>query len=604
MSVYDLVVTNFLRIFRILDTRLKRRVMILFGWMMCLSITELGSILLLTMFFSALNTAEHFRSAWYIQKIFSLLPWLEVYSADERKFIFFLSFFPVLAIFGKNILNFLVNRRMAMLGEQVAAYIGHGIMYPFLHMPYAWHLSPAGADAFTRMSWRHSLGQFLVFCLVTCSNLLTTGLLFCGLLVGAPGTTLVVLLAMGTVATLTYMLLRDAIDTRSAHAAIMNGRESRATLAAVRGIREVLIYRQQKTFLKAIEAPITEAAPLKAFLVIAPALPTWTLESCGFFLISATVGTLVYVHNARTPEIVATVALLSLSAWRVLPSLNRAVGAIVNLRSHAPMAIPCLEYFEGLQDVPEENIAEPEPGFSITRSISLRDVSFTYPKASEPSLKRVNLDIPKGSFVGIIGRSGAGKSTLINVLSGLLTPTTGELRVDGNALAPRQLAAYREQVGYVPQSPFLMPGTVAENVAFSRWGKPYDPERVRAACAEAAVDFLGPNCEDIERSVGEGGSGFSGGQAQRISIARALYPLPSVLILDEATSSLDHGGETAIQRSLTTLKGGITCIIAAHRLTTLELCDMIILLEDGEFVESGPPEILLVKYTQQLQGLT
>ena len=345
-----------------------------------------------------------------------------------------------------------------------------------------------------------------------------------------------------------------------------------------------------------------EAVAARTFLVLAPPLPTWILETSGFFLISLVIGILVYPLDKPLTSILPVVALLSLSAWRVLPSLNKAMGAIVNMRAHTPMAVACLTYFNSLKLFPQELSTDPEAGFSINSRISLQNVTFRYAGTNRNSLEKISLDISKFSTLGIVGRSGSGKSTLINILSGLLAPTEGRFLIDGRVITPSQLSAYRSLVGYVPQAPFLLPGTVAENVAFSRWGYPYDPEAVKNACKAAAVDFLGPGCENIERVVGENGSGFSGGQAQRIAIARALYPSPSLIIFDEATSALDHASESSVHDSLKKLKGKITCVICSHRLSALEICDFIVWLEDGKIVNKGTPDEIIPMYNEYLSS--
>jgi ABC-type multidrug transport system fused ATPase/permease subunit len=154
------------------------------------------------------------------------------------------------------------------------------------------------------------------------------------------------------------------------------------------------------------------------------------------------------------------------------------------------------------------------------------------------------------------------------------------------------------QVGYVSQTPYIMPGTLAENVAFSQWGKPYNEERVRWACRLAALDIA--ETRGIEMPIGEKGAGLSGGQAQRLSIARALYVNPSLLILDEATSSLDTAVETAIMNTIYSLPKSITIVIIAHRLSTVRRCDILLWIDKGKLVEFGSTDVVLPKYTEFL----
>jgi ABC-type multidrug transport system fused ATPase/permease subunit len=237
----------------------------------------------------------------------------------------------------------------------------------------------------------------------------------------------------------------------------------------------------------------------------------------------------------------------------------------------------------------------------LSRGISFQAVSFHYPKASGDSLRELDFFIPCGGRVGVIGQSGAGKSTVALILSGLARPTEGAVLADGRELEPAALEAYRLRVGYVPQSPYIMSGTLAENVAFSQWGKPWDEERVRAACRMAELDIAFER--GLDMPIGDNGAGLSGGQAQRLSIARALYAGPSVLILDEATSALDSGVESAIMNTIFALPQSITTVIIAHRLSTVERCDSLIWIDAGTVKMIGAPETVLPAYQEFLEQI-
>jgi ABC-type multidrug transport system fused ATPase/permease subunit len=162
--------------------------------------------------------------------------------------------------------------------------------------------------------------------------------------------------------------------------------------------------------------------------------------------------------------------------------------------------------------------------------------------------------------------------------------------VDGRELSPAARAAYTRLVGFVPQNPLLLPGTVADNVAFSRWGESYDRRDAEQACRQAALDF------DLDRALGSGGGGLSGGQAQRVVIARALFTRPDIIIFDEATSALDQACENIIAETIRNLPQTTTSIIIAHRLTTVEHCDTLVWLEKGRVLDYGPPAEILPRY--------
>lgn len=564
--------------------------------MIILGFLELGGIVSLSLFAGVLNDPERVQQSKYAARLIEYFPFLQPIFADVRVLMLAAVMVPILMIVAKNIVSAYVTWKTGLLGGEVAGYVGGEIMRRFVYMPYDWHISSMSADAFTKMSWRHALGQVLIQSLVAYSNFITAGLLFLGLFVYAPELTMMVLAVMAVTAVSLYGAIRKNIDRSSQNNAAAQADESRATMAAVRGIREILIYQQQPIFLRAIAQAITNGIRPQAFLQMAPPIPSWVLESMGFLLIGTTLAWMTLVQDASRAVITANIAMLTLTAWRVLPSLNRAVGAIVNIRANQPMGMPCLEYMEQLKAAPQLASETQDLDFAIKEGIHLDNIRYRYPGATQDSLKGATLDIPKGASVGIIGKSGAGKSTLINVLSGLLQPASGKIFVDGSEMTPGQVLAYRQSIGYVPQNPYLMAGTVAENIAFSEWGKPPDTARLHEACRRAQIDFLGENFENLSRGIGENGAGLSGGQAQRVTIARALYARPTVLIFDEATSSLDHRTEESIRKTIAELPQGITRIIIAHKLSALKNCDLVYWLEDGRVYRKGVTADLLADY--------
>ena len=217
--------------------------------------------------------------------------------------------------------------------------------------------------------------------------------------------------------------------------------------------------------------------------------------------------------------------------------------------------------------------------------VALVGVSFAY-AGGAPVLRGVDLDIPRGARIGFVGATGAGKSTLLDLLMGLLSPTAGEIRVDGIALDAGTVPLWQGQIAHVPQAIYLADDMIAANIAFGVRPADIDMDRVRA-CAEAAhiSGFLAELPEGYATRVGERGIRLSGGQRQRVGIARALYKQASVLILDEATSALDDATEAAVIASMAALGPDITLLMIAHRRSTLEGCDRIVRIEKGRLVE-------------------
>ena len=262
----------------------------------------------------------------------------------------------------------------------------------------------------------------------------------------------------------------------------------------------------------------------------------------------------------------------AVAAFRLIPAMRSILNSWVMLQNaaHSVQVVA-----EGLKE-PEEDHAEDRQPFSFAESITLRNIGFAFPDGS-PLFKGINLTIRRGERIGVRGPSGSGKSTLFNLLLGFLTPSEGEIRIDGRLLTPANRAGWHKLVGYVPQEIFIVEGSLADNVALGHT----QPDRVKVMQVLEQVslkDWAKTLPQGLDTPLGEYGSRLSGGQKQRIGIARALYKEAEVLFFDEATSALDNRTENEINRALEELSEQcreLTMIIIAHRETSLRVCDRV-----------------------------
>ena len=586
---------------KVLPPGLNHKMFFLRTLMLSVATLEVVTIYVIAFFSASVGAPERVKNSFFIRPIFKVLPDLGLWCSDNRKFLFLMSLLIIFFITIKNILTAISYWKTARYSEDVSREVGAEIMRRFLYSPYRWHLSSHSGTTFQAMGLRSHLTTMITALLNVQSYVITTLFLFIGLTCAAPLLTLCVYLFMGGAGLLTYKLIRKGADHAGISSASALVRESTAVMNALRGIREVLIYRQQSVFLNAVSEAAEDGMKPRAYLAISSTIPSWVLEICGFSIIGFAIAMLISLGHADMTHITTVVVLLMLTAWRALPSLNKVVNLMVVIRGLRPYASLCLEVLKSLRANVMELPPPPDPNFVFIRDIRLESVGFCYPGGASDCLHHITLRIPKGALVGFIGPSGAGKSTITTILSGLLDPTSGSILVDGKRLTPSGHAAYCMRVGFVPQSPYLMAGTVAENVAFSQWGKPFDEYRVRLACQRAAVDFISPERGGILMPLGENGSGLSGGQAQRVAIARALYANPDVVIFDEATSSLDQANERIIQETFLSLRKSVTCIIVAHRLSTVEKCDYLFWLDQGKLFAEGPPGEILPRYSRSME---
>ncbi|MDL2301543.1 ABC transporter ATP-binding protein/permease [Lachnospiraceae bacterium OttesenSCG-928-D06] len=288
-----------------------------------------------------------------------------------------------------------------------------------------------------------------------------------------------------------------------------------------------------------------------------------------------------------TENITNTLVAFAAAAMVLLPCVNRINNQINSLSYFEPFL---MGVSDNLQDeISGENVdltfaQDSEEKLPIHKSIELLDISYAYPNTEKLIFDHANLVVPVGKSVGIVGTSGAGKSTVVDILLGLLEAKGGEIKADGVDIK-EHYRPWLRNVGYIPQMIFMLDDTIRRNVAFGVPDDKIDEKRLWEVLKESQLDEFIRNLPDgLETGIGERGIRLSGGQRQRIGIARALYNNPEVLILDEATSALDNDTEAAIMESINMLHGKKTLIIIAHRLQTIEKCDLVYRVEDGKAV--------------------
>ena len=295
-------------------------------------------------------------------------------------------------------------------------------------------------------------------------------------------------------------------------------------------------------------------------------------------------------------KITGTIALLAVASWRILPAMSRILNSTNAIRQSLPYAHSVLKYLQEIAHLSETTDNQINT-VRFHTEFKVENISFTYHGANRKALDNISLTIPRGRTFGIIGTSGAGKSTLVDIIIGILQPSSGRLLLDGQELSTSNLKAWQALIGYVPQTPYIAPASLAENVAIGIKTEEINHDKVLQCCRMAAMeDFLHQLPDGLDSFIGERGVKLSGGQRQRVAIARALYHDPEVIIFDEATSALDSKNEESIQQTIYSLKNKMTLIIIAHRLSTVEDCDEIIWLENGTIKMTGPPKFIIAEY--------
>lgn len=357
-------------------------------------------------------------------------------------------------------------------------------------------------------------------------------------------------------------------------------------------IKEVLLLQDQRFFQETFRAANRQLSEFNAHIHVVGQLPKHVMECVA---VSGLVGAALVVaaRGGATGSWLGELTFVAFAAYRLLPILQQVFVAAVKIRADRAGLIAIAP---DIQQARARISAAPRAATLADtwwrrrprERIELRQVSFQYPAGNAPALERVELCIPAGATVGIVGVNGSGKTTLMDVIAGLLVPSAGELQVDGVVIDALNRAAWQARIAYVPQSIFLLDASVAQNIAFGVPPRDIDRARMIEAAESAQLGrFIAQLPDQYEHRIGERGVKLSGGQRQRIGIARALYRRAPVLLLDEAMSALDGMTEGELMRALEGLRGYSTIILIAHRLSMVQWCDLIFQLDGGRVSAGG-----------------
>ena len=487
----------------------------------------------------------------------------------------------------KSVFSVYLNWAQIDFGRRIEQDISSKLFQSFMNRPYLFHLQRNSADLI--YSINTEVGQFSGAIVLILSVLSET------LVVAALGVLVLYTNLWASISTLLMLLVAAIIYNRVVRRqlnslAVTLKKESPKKIQYVSqgfgGIKDVTVLGLSESFTTQFDKQnflLGKTASRYGLLTKVPAI--W-IEFVAVLGLVVTI--LVMLTQETDPTRIAPVlGLLTAVSFRFVPSTNRLIVATNRLR----VVRPAIDSIYNEVQSSSDRVKLVHLG-AFKSQIEMRNLSFSYPNTITPSLQNTNVVVRKGETVGFIGPSGAGKSTLVDVILGLLPPTSGELLIDGVDMYKNNLE-WQSTIGYVAQSIYLIDDTIRRNVAFGIAEHEIDDVALERALRSAQLwDFVDGLPEKTQTIVGERGVRVSGGQRQRIGIARALYHEPQVLVLDEATSSLDIDTETEVMSAIRALQGFKTILIVAHRLSTVQHCNRIYKIEDATIVGEGTLEEL------------
>ena len=513
-----------------------------------------------------------------LSKLIASLPW-NSQRAQIRAMAALVAFYYVL----KNLLVVLVQYLNCKIVGESAAKLKSRLVKGYLTMPYVFHTERNSADLIwtTTAAIDGPYSESLVSGGAILAEVLAISSIVVVLLYSALHITLAaglfLLLAMAVMLRLTRSASRRLGTERD-----QVGRESLQTLhEGLGGIKEIqalgregffhnLFDEKQRTLIRLVYRA-------RALEMAAPLLME-TIFVCGGLAVL-----MLFVSRGRdTANALPLLALFSYSAFRIVPGANRIVWRLSQIRASAPALVRVYQDAVTIESFQSEGPeAETGPSPTFRDRIDFERVSYSYPRSAAMALNEVNVSLRFGEAIGIVGPTGAGKTTFVDLVVGLLSPSSGRILADGKEISSRD-SRWKHQIGYVPQSVYLVDDSFRRNIALGIPSEKIDPERLSFAVQTAQLESVVAKLpEGLDTPVGEKGARLSGGEKQRIGIARALYHDPDLIVLDEPTSALDPGTERDFTRAIEALRGKKTLLVIAHRLSTVRHCDRLIFLLNG-----------------------
>lgn len=460
------------------------------------------------------------------------------------------------------------------------AEISYAIYQRTLYQDYSVHLnrnSSVVIDGILNKSNAVIWGNILPFLTFISSSVMLSFILT-ALVWAEPQTALTAFFGFGLIYTMVLLLTKNRLRRNGQLIFTEQAQVIKSLQEGLGGIRDVLIDGSQEEYCKIYQRAdliLRRSQGSNTFLTLTP---RFLVEALGMLFI-ATLAYLMTQDSGGIAQTVPILGVLALGAQRLVPIMEQIYGSWASIRSSHASLNGALELLD--QPLPEHCLKPPQAlGFS--REIRFVNLGFRYGPEQPWIFEDLSLTIHKGERLGIIGETGFGKSTLLDILMGLLRPTSGNLQVDGCIIDDANRRAWQAHIAHVPQAIYLADTSIAENIAFGVPPERIDLERVYAAAGKAQIhETIMKLPQGYRTLVGERGVRLSGGQRQRIGIARALYKEADVIIFDEATSALDNETEEALMQTIESLQGNITILMIAHRLSTLRNCDRILDLQKG-----------------------
>ena len=517
---------------------------------------------------------------------------------DPMDFVFYTGLLVLVALTISTLVSMFTIWKLSLYGASVGIEIADRLYAYYMQEDWQFHASGSSAQLTKQVSTEamRITGGIIQPLMQMNAKVVLAVLISVSILIYNPVIAIVGLFIFALAYFLLYKLVRNKLVSNGQKISQVSTARFRLMNEGFGGIKDVLLLNRSHDFVKRFEESGTIYARALGLNAGISQVPRYFMELIAFGSMIGLVLLLIKWHDGNLGAVLPILAVYALAAFKLLPALQQIYSSVAQIKGN-------IAAFEAVKEDLEQSLDHKDFVTEATipirkdlkEKITLSDIKFGYPGKSKPAVNGVTMTIPANSVVGLVGSTGSGKSTLIDLLLGLLTPQSGQLYIDDTCITAENKRAWQNTLGFVPQSIFLSEGSIAENVAFGLPAKDIDLKQVNKALELASLTELVEQLPDgVNTKVGERGVQLSGGQRQRIGIARALYHEADILVFDEATSALDGITEKVIMDAIHDFSGQKTIIMIAHRLKTVQKCDIIYLMDQGKIVDQGTFEELSI----------
>jgi len=589
--------SSFKKILYLFSDREKVQIGLIFLLILVGAAIETSAVGLIAPFIAILNNPEIIFKQTTLQSIYNFIG-----ASSPRQFLLWSTYGLIGFYCAKGIYIAILAYIQISFFNQKQLDISQRLLKAYLDSPYIFHLQHNSADLISNISSEVSqifVGVISPF-LILLTEIIVMTFVTILLITFEPVSSAIAAISLSLSILIFNQILRKRVNEQGLLRKQYTVKLLQSVNQSLGGIKETKVLGREDFFIEAYIKNNQILNQANLFITLANQLPPLFIEA-----IVMTVLLLIIVftilQGKEISALLQTISLFAIAALRLMPSIKRILATLTTIRyfqASVNAVYQDLVALKVLQHKPKSKSNQALPLISFEREIQLQNIDYEYPNSKGRSLKNISLVIPKGSTVGFVGSSGAGKTTIVDIILGLLTPSKGQVIVDGQDIQTN-LASWHQHLGYIPQSIYLSDDTIRNNIAFGIPESQIVEDEIWEALEAAQLkEMVCDLPEQLDTFVGERGIRLSGGQRQRVGIARALYHNPDVLIMDEATAALDNATEREFIEALEAMSGKKTIIMIAHRLSTVKNCDRLYLMQQGQIISFGSYDELLSNSTE------